>query len=193
MSETRRAAFYGRTQWTQIDWEVPVPWLIHSKLAVDSPYQARWLTISRVACKKAPVWTRVWAWLCCVLHEITREERSGYMRAQLADLAGQRLRFTGRVERFGKKSGGRGPAVETLLVREICHDGQAVADHLWFTAGVWSAALRTGHLFAFDARVENYNKGYQGRKSLSGRPRERDYGLARPSKVEILAPLPSDK
>ena len=110
------------------------------------------------------------------------------MRAQLADLAGQRLRFTGRVERFGKKSPGRPTAGETLLVREICHDGQVVADHLWLRAGGWSAALRTGHLFAFDASVKDYNKGYQGGKEIYGRPQERDYGLACPSKVEILAP-----
>ncbi|HEY2533297.1 MAG TPA: hypothetical protein VGJ20_36090, partial [Xanthobacteraceae bacterium] len=60
-----------------------------------------------------------------------------------------------RVERFGEKSAFRGPPLKTLLLRDVADDstGQHLTEHLWMTAGKWSADIREGDIISFDARV----------------------------------------
>ena len=109
-------------------------------------------------------------------------------REKLAAIDGQRMRFTATVERFGTKRAFRGPDLATILLRDVrrADSNQIVTDHLWFTQGRWSAALRAGQRFAFDARVDTYIKGYRGYRDIYDRPPELDWHLTRPTRVEII-------
>jgi hypothetical protein len=76
-------------------------------------------------------------------------------RSVLEKLNGKRMRFTAKVERFGRKPAYRGPDLITLLLTDVrFEDGSLATDHLWFKSGVWSEDLQPGMRFAFDARVD---------------------------------------
>lgn len=117
------------------------------------------------------------------------------MRRHLQALAGQRLRFVGIFARFGTKNGYRGPE-RTLLLRDVClyrAPDHILTDHLWFTCGKTfdQLHLHPGDQVIFDARVTEYNKGYQGRRAEeSGEAwAARDYRLERPTRAEKIAPI----
>ena len=110
-------------------------------------------------------------------------------REQLRQINGQRMRFEATVERFGVKSGWRGSLDRTILLKNVrfAADGATACDHLWFTTGEWSCGLEIGHTFEFDARVDSYMRGYQGRRAerLGLDYLTLDYHLTRPTKVSI--------
>jgi hypothetical protein len=58
-----------------------------------------------------------------------------------------------------------------------------------FGAGQWADDLRVGTTFEFDARVDAYVKGYQGRRAeeLGLTSFGIDYHLERPTKVTVIA------
>ncbi|MCI0712746.1 MAG: hypothetical protein L0154_21500 [Chloroflexi bacterium] len=110
------------------------------------------------------------------------------MRKELKALAGQRMRFRGQVERFGKKTAYRGPDKDTLLLTNInrADSDAVVADHLWLTAGkqLKDLKLQVGDVIEFDARVDKYVKGYFGWRDDVYKPTEVDYRLTYPTKFK---------
>jgi len=112
------------------------------------------------------------------------------MRKELKKLIGQRLRFTGEIERYGVKRGWKGREEKTVLLRNIRRDGETevVTDHLWFTAGkTWVASgMAPGAKVAFQARVGKYVKGYQGYREDVISTVSIDYRLERPTKAEVI-------
>lgn len=109
-------------------------------------------------------------------------------RKELAKRDGQRFRIKAKVERFGKKRGWKGSEIDTILFCDVvdAKTGQALTDHLWMTAGKWSQGLVAGSIIAFDARVDDYIKGYRGRREDVYSPMSRDWHLERPTKVVRL-------
>lgn len=99
---------------------------------------------------------------------------------QLGALYGRRNRFSGTFVRDGLKGAYRGPGYdETVLLKDIRDEyGNIVADHLWFnkTKGFEELFLIEGEIVSFDARVDDYLKGYK----KDGY----DYKLSRPTKVK---------
>lgn len=118
------------------------------------------------------------------------------MRKNLKAVNGKRMRFTAEVERFGTKPNWHGFPETTILLRDVrfAADGKIACDHLWFKQGNWATGLDVGTRFAFDARVDSYAKGYQGRKAeeLGLSSYSVDYHLERPTKVAILSRLPDE-
>jgi hypothetical protein len=112
------------------------------------------------------------------------------MRTELAKLDGQRLRFSGTIERFGSKRGWKGSTLKTVLLRHVRRydKGLVVTDHLWFTAGrAWEAkGMEPGATVAFDARVGIYEKGYKGHREDVFVTEGIDYRLERPTRVMIV-------
>lgn len=110
------------------------------------------------------------------------------MRKKLKQFNGERMRFTGTVQRFGEKPAFRGPALPTVLLTNVClyDSGQQVTEHLWFTKGKSWQACVTGSTVEFDARVTTYLKGYQGqRDDVYDAPIKMDYKLERPTRVVV--------
>lgn len=113
------------------------------------------------------------------------------MREELAKQEGRRMLYRARVGRFGSKPAYRGPAVPTILLRDVRDSqGNVVADHLWFMLGKSFSRLdlEAGDVVEFTARAEPYWKGYRGRYDEDS-PRERDYRLSYPTRVR-KCPLP---
>jgi len=112
------------------------------------------------------------------------------MREKLTKVDGQRMRFTATVERFGTKRAFRGPDLQTILLSDVrfADTKELACDHLWFTCGQWSLGLAPGMVFAFDARVDSYTKGYQGSRAeaLGVSSYSVDQHLERPTNIEIL-------
>lgn len=119
------------------------------------------------------------------------------MREGLAKRNGLRTLYRGTVVRFGSKPSYRGPAMPTILLRDVTDSrGEVVADHLWFTYGKSFARLdlQPGDVVEFVARAEPYVRGYQGRRDDVGdRPLERDYRLSFPTRVRKVAVAPMEE
>jgi len=113
------------------------------------------------------------------------------MRDELKRHDGSRMRFRARVERFGSRAGWKGYPEETILLTNVCFSdtNELACDHLWFKCGQWSWELEVGTAFEFDARVDSYLKGYQGRRAdeLGFGVTTIDYHLERPSKVVVIS------
>ena len=110
-------------------------------------------------------------------------------RHKLAALNGQRLRFAATLERRGSKPAFRGPDIPTLLLVDVCDyaTGEQLTAHLWIAEGKWAKSLPTGRRFAFDARVDRYEKGYRGyRDDVYDAPPETDWHLERPTRIVLL-------
>ncbi len=104
------------------------------------------------------------------------------MREKLKVIDGERMTFTGKIERYGGKGGGR----YTILIIDVRHtNGTLITDHLWFnlTKGFKSLRLDPGEYVQFDARVKPYRKGYQGTRKKIDRPVSDDYKLSHPTQV----------
>lgn len=111
------------------------------------------------------------------------------MRKALKQLNGERRRFSGVFVRFGEKPGWKGKTLTTVLLKDIKDaSGKIVSDHLWFslTKEFEKLVLKEGTRIAFDARVKQYYKGYQGYREDVDKPVERDFRLANPTKVQIV-------
>lgn len=110
------------------------------------------------------------------------------MRAALEAKKEERCSFTGRFERYGKRSGWMGLEEMTVLLVDIRDgDGLFVCDHIWFslTRGFGALSLAKCDRVSFEARVRAYIKGYRGHR-VGEKPLEIDYGLSRPTKVYKL-------
>lgn len=110
------------------------------------------------------------------------------MRLKLAQYKFQRRRFEGTFERFGIKSGYKGPLRTLVLlnVKDVLTQ-QEVCDHLWFTIGkqLDKLNLKEKDVIRFDARVTQYLKGYVHREEDN---REVDYRLSFPNKFVKMNP-----
>jgi hypothetical protein len=113
------------------------------------------------------------------------------MRDELRKHDGSRMRFRATVERFGSRSNWHGYPETTILLKDVCFasNGELACDHIWFKEGAWASGLEIGTTFEFDARVDSYEKGYQGRRAegLGMSLLTIDYHLERPSKVAVIS------
>lgn len=110
------------------------------------------------------------------------------MREELEKLEGKRFSIIATVKEFSTKSAYRGPPLQTILLIDVLDyaTGKLLTDHLWMTAGKWSANIKIGDLAKFDARSDDYVKGYRGRDECGNYGNiSVDYRLVRPTKVEI--------
>ena len=98
-------------------------------------------------------------------------------RKNLARKNGQRLRWTAEVSRRGRGSRDQ----ETMLLLDVRQfsNNQPMTDHLWVKVGQWNRLLTEGQRIAFDARIDDYRKGYADYRTT-------DYHLEFPSKVCVL-------
>lgn len=114
------------------------------------------------------------------------------MREKLQQLAGKRATFRATFRRFGRKTkqvpGPHGwyskEFITVLLVDITDTRGNEICDHLWFnlTKGFARVGLIEGEKVQFDARANEYWKGYMGdREEFSGQ--EKDYCLRFPTNI----------
>jgi hypothetical protein len=109
------------------------------------------------------------------------------VREKLKVIDGERMTFTGKIERYGGKGGGK----FTILLVDVKHlNGIFITDHLWFnlTKGFKLLRLDPGEYVQFDARVKPYRKGYQGKRKTIDRPVSDDYKLSHPTKIKRAIP-----
>lgn len=111
------------------------------------------------------------------------------MREELKELGNaERHTFTATFERYGTRSGYKGP-VRTVLLRNVKLGDKTLCDHLWFnlTKGFEECNLSKGDVVQFDRRVTTYEKGYKGRKAdFLPHTVEIDYKIERPTKVKVV-------
>jgi hypothetical protein len=81
-----------------------------------------------------------------------------------------------------------------LLAQIKDHAGILVCDHLWFNVTKAFAALhlQPGETVSFEARVQVYWKGYQGRREEVWKPVEQNYKLSHPTKVRRVESTQED-
>lgn len=109
------------------------------------------------------------------------------MRKELKNIGSEkRHKFIGTFERTGKKHGYKGD-LKTILLLNIrdAETNELVTDHLWFnfTKGFYEANLQEGDEVQFEARVEDYVKGYFGYREDVYIPESVDYKLSRPTHI----------
>ncbi len=118
------------------------------------------------------------------------------MRENLKPYIGKRTRFTGKVDRFGTKSGWEGRSIKTVCLNDIkSPEGKIVTDHLWLKIGKQLEALQlqVGDLVCFHARADYYETGYRGRRDDEDLPPLRtDIGLCYPTNVTKIATVPGN-
>ncbi|ODH02584.1 hypothetical protein A4S05_23525 [Nostoc sp. KVJ20] len=108
------------------------------------------------------------------------------MRVELAKINQVRTRFRAKVERFGCRENHFTNRLEdTILLKDVtkADDTQILTDHVWFSVGkqIQSLNLKPGDIIEFDARVDEYVKGYFNyNKCIDNR--ELDYNLSYPTK-----------
>lgn len=106
------------------------------------------------------------------------------MRIKLKRLGNdKRYVFTAVFARFGFMQSYKGYPLKTVLLTEICLDGQIITDHLWFTCGkrLASMHLAPGEKIVFEARVAIYYK-----YNIVTKEKEIDYKLAYPTKIKKI-------
>jgi hypothetical protein len=108
-------------------------------------------------------------------------------RSELARYFGKRRKFRGVFRREGTKAGFEGRVQKTMLLVNVkdVETGATVTDHLWFNAtkGFGSLGLKRGDEVEFEARVDDYMKGYVN-ESQDIDNTELDYRLVFPSKLK---------
>ena len=100
------------------------------------------------------------------------------MRDKLKTKIGNRKYFTGVFQRYGFYKDGNGAICSTIVLFDVRHKGEVVADHVWVdkTPEMDSlGALSVGDKISFRARVVPYKKN-------SGTCK--DVGLELPTKVK---------
>jgi len=108
------------------------------------------------------------------------------MRPQLADHNGKRLHFCGIFARFGLSHQYRH---RTVLLTDVTHDGEPVADHLWLDERAFRRLhLQPGDVVQFRAHVVHYKKGYRGTRPGIARSLQVDYALSHPTDCRKLEP-----
>jgi hypothetical protein len=113
-------------------------------------------------------------------------------RKKLGKLNGDRLKFVGKFERYGTKTGYKGFPKRTILLKDVRVDGEdgdggkVVTDHLWFnyTKGFQNLGeLNKGDNVQFQARVKEYIKGYVNYRKFIDE-REIDFKLNYPTQIK---------
>lgn len=117
------------------------------------------------------------------------------MRSDLSTHVGQQFRFKAYVKRFSKRKVYKKKPrkkqkirlLPTVLLTQIeSFDGNIKVDHCWVrTPGT---KLKKGDLIHFDAKVNLYVKGYQGKRLehiLTGKPVSLDYELTKIKNIEV--------
>jgi hypothetical protein len=114
------------------------------------------------------------------------------MRSELKSLGTyRRYTFIATFERYGSRENRFSYYPEiTLLFLNIIHkdSGRKVADHIWIKSGKRfddMGELKKGDKIQFDARVDEYVKGYIGRKAEENGEAwtQRDWRLSFPTKI----------
>lgn len=111
------------------------------------------------------------------------------MREELEKIGSQeRHMFTAVFERFGQKHGYKGPEQTVLFKKVRDESGKVVADHLWFnlTKGFAQLDLKEGDVVSFCGRVEEYERGYYGRREDVYVPTSYDFHITRPTQVKKI-------
>ena len=107
------------------------------------------------------------------------------MRTAMKKRVGERIKVKGTFERFGTKRGFRGP-LETILLKDIEDEhGELLSDHVWFTRGRSWPVLKRGDTVSLVARIEEYERGYNGRRDDVLSATSLDYKLTRPTKIAV--------
>jgi len=112
------------------------------------------------------------------------------MRQELEKRDGERTTFHGTFARFGSKRGWKGD-LPTVLFQDIrTPTGEPICDHLWMnlTKGIAALDLQIGDVVQFDARVQEYEKGYKGRRDVYDAPISIDYKLSHPTRLVKVSP-----
>ena len=100
------------------------------------------------------------------------------MRNFLSERHGQKISVVAKVSKFGQIYTARGEPKQTILLTQIWHCNQRVADHLWVLGGEWSKGLRIGDVFMTSARVIKYPKGFKDEDKGFAGGLEVDYTLS---------------
>jgi len=87
------------------------------------------------------------------------------MRKPLKARAGQSIRVTALIERYGGSAHG-----STYLLQEVrdAATGEMLTDHLWVPVEKWAQGFRPGDLIEFTADVSQYLKGWLGNLEKHG-------------------------
>ena len=113
-------------------------------------------------------------------------------REDISKFDGQRKRYSGTFERFGKKGGYHSSFATTIILKDIrdVSEDKIVTGHLWFnlTKGFSKLSLVPGDRIEFDARVKEYVKGYFGHREEVYKPYGIDYKLSYPTKIIKIQP-----
>ena len=109
-------------------------------------------------------------------------------RNELRKMEGDRKTFYGVFVRYGSKKAYRGPDIRTMLLKQIrtVDTDTLVCEHLWFTVRKRLAALgalQAGDVLQFDARVDRYEKGYNGWREDVYKEHLTSFRLSFPTKV----------
>ena len=111
------------------------------------------------------------------------------MRVELEKLNGTRVRFTGRITKYGRKRGYKGNYKETILLTNIRFkdDNKEATDHIWITVGVKlsSMQLEVGEEIEFTAIIREYYKGYIS-KNKEVSKQTLDYKLIYPGNIKRI-------
>jgi hypothetical protein len=117
------------------------------------------------------------------------------MRSELKALGShRRYTFVATFERYGSRENhfSAYPEITMLFlnVMERC-SGKKVTDHIWLKCGKRMETLgelKKGDMIQFDARVDQYVKGYQGRKAeeMGEDWSELDWRLSFPTNVKRI-------
>lgn len=108
------------------------------------------------------------------------------MRTSMQRRVGERINVTGIVERFGTRRGFKGRTLQTILLKDIRDEhGEMLSDHIWFTLGLSWPALIKGDKVSLVARIEEYERGYNGRRTDVFAGFSLDYKLTRPTKITL--------
>jgi hypothetical protein len=101
-------------------------------------------------------------------------------RDELEKLENQWSTFTGEFVKYGRI---KRQTYTTVLLKNICHNGVKVADHVWFTFTKEFSNIYEGEIVKFNAHVGWYQRGYVGGNL---RYRGVDFMLSCPTNIEVI-------
>lgn len=110
-------------------------------------------------------------------------------REKLEKFEGERIEIIGTFERFGKKNGWCGREEKTVLLINVTDtNNNLLCDHIWFncTKQFEKLDLKQNDKVKLQARVNEYVKGYFGRRLDIYKESGVDYKLSYPTKITKL-------
>ena len=109
-------------------------------------------------------------------------------RLELQPFVGQRTRWKGTVEKFGKRKARGYEQRGTVMINSVSEvESKTKTDHVWLTDGRWSEGLIVGDVIYFDALVCPYRRGdiMDRWQDEEGDEIEVDYRLTNPDRVVV--------